>query len=209
MKYLLLFFLISTPALASPDWIGRVPTQVGSALEVACHGFGPDDFTAFASAMNECRDVAAQTLLQSFRVKDLTIQTERDSAYHSEVAQESTVSGLKCAVKQVYSEGNEKWILCLFDTSKAKVTPVVTEAPETLFNKEEKFVVLVVAPGCDSILVVGKPARIIRCQQNPITVTLRPGDEELVVRHKGYAPKHIKPDQWQDGRVIAVYLDRL
>lgn len=209
MKYLI-FFLISTPAFAAPAWIGKIPTQEGYTLEVVCHGSGPDDSTAFASAMNECRNIAAQTLLQNFHVKDLTIQTERDSAYHNEVAQELTVDGLKCAVKQMYTDGSDKWVLCRFDTSKAKVTaPVTNETPETLYNSEDTYVVLVVAPDCDSILVVGKPARIIRCTKSPVTVTLRPGDEELIVRNKGYAPKHIKASQWQSKRVIAVYLDRL
>lgn len=219
MKGLTIALLLSTPPAfaAPPAWVTELyPRQNGNELQVVCHGDGPDRSTAFLAALDECRSMASQTVLQNFEVKSLTIQTERDNALHEEIRSQSKVTGLKCEVKNSYEELNQRWLLCAFNTDAVQVIDMneksynsqALEEKPTLQDPDGTYIILAISPRCDSIVVDSTVPRIIPCGKNPLSITVHPGDKDIIVRLKGHQPSHITPQQWQNQRVLSVFLDR-
>lgn len=209
-KMIILFLSLPLTFAAPPSWVKELSPKISQdSVQVICHGEGPSPVTAYKSALDECRGVASQSILQSFEVKTLTVQTERDNALHEEVKSNQKVMGLQCQVKNSYEEGNERWLHCLFDTRMTQVTSEgypVEESPT--LTDDTNYIILAVVPGCDSILVKGKTPRIVQCDRNPISLVTHPGDIEIIIRMKDYQPKHIPASQWQSSRVLSVFLDR-
>ncbi len=173
--------IIPMAAQAAPEW-SKSDTQrfVGGFYEVVCSGLGPSLFHARQSALDECRLSAASAIQQHLKVKAVSIQTEKDVAYHSEVVQDQEYEGLICIPsKEAVEESDDRaqvWIKCRFDLSKVKATPEHSHAKPQIALSDKRRVVISVVPGCESILVRGEKPKVIRCKNNPMTIYLEPGD---------------------------------
>lgn len=181
---------------AAPDW-AKNDTQrfVGGSYEVVCSGSGPSIFHARQVALDECRLSAASAIQQQLKIKAVSIQTEKDTAYHAEIVQDQLYEGLTCVpIKEAVKETDDQaraWLKCRFDLSKVKTA---TEGPlvkPKIALSNKKRIVISSVPACESILVRGEKPKVIRCKSNPTTIYLEPGDETLIVRAKGYLPKKI------------------
>lgn len=199
--YLYLAIFVSLPASASPTWLQEPPKRVGSTLYVSCHGNGPDRSTAFKSAINECRSIAATFLSKDFQVKTVSVQTEKHSALHEEVESTSLVKGLECKVEQSLEEANSEWLKCSFDLKKVSSTSNQSFQEESVVS-ENKQVILSFVPACETIIVVGKNGRTIQCRNSPTPFLIEPGDSEIIARSEGYQPIHVQASKLTQASVI-------
>ncbi|MGE4233199.1 MAG: hypothetical protein AB7F43_07715 [Bacteriovoracia bacterium] len=220
-------FLYSSIAIAeTPPWFSdRGLNRNGNSLTVTCLGSGPAKDIAEKMALDQCRAIASEQIKgYSFNINSISIQDNRQSAWHSEVFSNSEVMGLICnPVKEVTEQGNSgevtSYLMCDFDLNKAKIK-VITERkkvdseqletssenkqsfaiPSSIvsFKNENKLVegnnrqlIITTIPICDDILVRGR-SRSIRCDENPKTILIYPEDKEIIVRLRGYLPKHIE-----------------
>lgn len=172
-------------------------------------------------ALQECRNSAISQLQTDFSQKSLTIETEQDVSFHSETATDQNYSGIDCdLLKNQIEDSKEEgitraFIRCRFDLSKAKVaTKLNAETPsqqgeklvsnitedkvESNFAPDQKVersnrqqLTISSIPKCDSILFKGS-GRFVKCGSNPITVLVFPDDTEIIIRKKGFKPKHIE-----------------
>lgn len=202
---ILLVFCIPPAYAATPTWVRELsPRLIQGTLQVVCHGDGPDHYTAFLTALDECRSVAAQSILQDFQVKTLVVQTESNSALHEEVTSDYKVTGLHCDVKNSYEVSNELWLLCSFDPKTAKIIPTHPSLDKpTLKNPNDQYLILSVSPQCDTVIVESPSPRVIPCDKNPLPITVKK-NETLIIRAKGYIPVHVTSQEPQ----ISVFLDR-
>ena len=77
------------------------------------------------------------------------------------------------------------------DVAKAIPTVAVGKPKSELEQSENRLLTISVVPSpCDEIIVRGR-SRVIKCDQNPKALLLYPEDNELIVRLRGYKPKHI------------------
>lgn len=82
-------------------------------------------------------------------------------------------------------------------------------APGGSVYQQGQSVVLILntVPRCDDLLVEGRFARKIDCNANPMRLTIKPGDEVVTVRAKGYLPKQVKLSSERSETSINVVLD--
>src|SRR5688572_11478500 len=80
-----------------PPW-AKENTQVlnGKVYTVVCSGEGPSADIARGEALNSCRSLAARQLHSDLKVKVLSLETEKDIAFHQEISSEGQYSGLLC-----------------------------------------------------------------------------------------------------------------
>ena len=113
------------------------------------------------------------------------------------------------------------WLECAFDLSKAKskaesssssseekdsdiglisnkidLAPASSKSsqkPGRFLNSNQGTLLISVVPQCSDLLIRGKlPARVVKCDSDPMTVTIGPDDQEIIVRATGHMPKTIQ-----------------
>ncbi|MGZ3696616.1 MAG: hypothetical protein ACXWPM_10925 [Bdellovibrionota bacterium] len=198
-------FLLAIGASAvwagAPSWAMHDTQRLeGSVYRVVCSGLGPSIGFARQDAIDSCKASAAQHLSSDISVKSLSVTSERQSAYQQEVVNHAEVSGLVCIPRrEEIQEGESQvrlWVLCEFDLSHAQAA-AVRRAPSqdpvrfgSYETDQKRVLTLAVIPRCtDLIIRGGGPARLVRCDQNPVSVFLDPQDQEVLVRANGYFPK--------------------
>ena len=213
-------FLVGPTSLAD-DWMTQPPLVSGNIVTTACHGLGPDTSVAFKEAMDQCRGLATESLVLSFEVHSLSIQTEQSSGFHQEVESDKIATGLQCKVKKQLEKttdtGSDLWLLCEFDAFKAKIenkplianpsVPFSVMQKSQLTQSENKQIIVSTVPPCETLLIRGAMSRIVNCNNNPSIVFIKPTDEEIIVRASGYVPKHIALSNEME--TLNVFLEKL
>lgn len=127
------------------------------------------------------------------------------------------------------------WVKCRFDLSKAKIVPRNEEPQEkddqpvgkgkvdpnlsAIENRgevkrgrylasEKRPLSLASVPPCEDLLIKGGTPRVIRCDKNPMLITVSETDREILVRAHGYQPKTIRMGK-EVGENVQVILDPL
>jgi len=210
---LLLSLLASQASASPPDWATHDTQKlVGNRYEAVCTGEGPSLADARQEAVDSCTVSAAQHLPRKLTVRSLSVSSEVDAAWQQEVVGKSQVANLVCNPQQEKIEETESkvkvWLRCEFDLAKAKrwsapfgrklsdsrtgLDPLVPDQLALKDPRENRVLTLAVVPACSSLIVSGgSPARVVRCDRNPVSVIVEPGDREVLVRSKGMLPKRI------------------
>lgn len=246
---------VSTTATAkTPAWFSeQSPKKDGNILTLSCSGNGPDKVLANKTALDQCRGIGVEYVSgYTFKSKSLSIEDNKQAAWHSETKSEMQVSGLECEpIRQSCEEDDGSWqcfVSCRFDLAKAKATPkseqIVgseserketgssdlvsnkdatgtlpvgegrTKKPSIVQSENRQLLISTVPSPCDDILVVGRP-RVIKCDENPKMLLVYPEDREVVIRLKGYKPRHLnlkqdrKPVNFDPIETVDVYLEKL
>lgn len=201
---LLLLFPIEAVA-APPAWAVRNTQRIqGNFYHVVCSGIGPSISLARQDAIDGCKSSAAQQLEAEVLVKSMSVISEREGAYQQEVSHSSRVTGLVCVPRREEIEETEArvrlWVLCEFDLSKARAIRELSAEGGPADSRwagqgrtdSSQVLTLAVVPRCTDLLIRGRgPARVIRCDRNPISIVLGPSDREVLVRSTGRMPKSI------------------
>ena len=121
---------ISVPVMAAqPEWAKQdTLKRKGTQLRIVCSGSGPSLDQARKSALDSCRLTAIDNFNTSVNVHSLSIETEHETAFHSEVSSHMQATGLLCDVEKEASEEKDgsflDYIKCNFDLSHAKIVAV-------------------------------------------------------------------------------------
>jgi hypothetical protein len=204
----------SFAAFAEPDWAKEnTVSRTGADLVVACSGRGPAVDLARKEALRACGASAASYLQTEVEFKTLTVQTETDAALHQEAREEVSVTGLECRTVrdkvEVIAGSTVVWLQCKYsldDLSVSKNTtlsnaqsdarPIKSRGSSaSSVRSTQRSIVISSIPGCDSILVVGKAGRIVRCKTNPVRISVGEDDVEITIRSKNHVPKTVRLDQ--------------
>lgn len=201
MKSILSLLFCLSIAHAQPEWANTDKVS-GNSYFVSCYGEGPALDVARIEAKKSCLASATFKSLKLFNVKTLTVETETDAGLHQEVSSDTIVSGLDCEVEKesVTSTPSQfkTWILCKFNLSKVRYEskqsqkhPIDSSVSSSEFNHFN----LNIVPKCDSIMFEGESPRILKCAQNPIRISLKKEDRNLIIRALGYKPKTIQASE--------------
>ena len=213
----------SAPAVAAPLWVkdGNFSIQ-GMIFKAACNGQGPSVGLARQEAINSCKSSASQALKKQTKIRSMSIETEKDVAFHQEVSDDGIYSNLDChPEKEAVEEGKDGlwivWVLCRIDLAKVEVKDAEKESATSLTSQvqtqglthinavssanqsaqsaisgENKFINIVSVPPCAEILVKGPRSRVHRCGGSPVKVLTYESDESLIIRARGYMPKTVE-----------------
>jgi hypothetical protein len=190
----LLFF--ASQSLAETSWHVGLPHRSGKRIIVPCHGEASDRYLATRIAMNQCRSLVTDFLQTTFHIQSLTVQTNYNSSYHSEVSSDQGVSGLECVGKrkdEVEHNGTVSiWIECDYDTSKVKVKDGAEQQKTSIVTSDVRSMTISTVPICKDIVIGGKRARTIDCAgSNPVSLVVYPEDTSIILRATGYKPVHL------------------
>lgn len=226
-KYILVLYTLMTPILGMakpPRWASEnTLSRSGNFITVVCNNVGPTLLSARGASLDACIASASELLVSEVSFKALSVETEADASYHSEVAKAFKLQGLSCQPLEEFVEQGEGetytvWNRCRFDTRATKVVPAeepnhiasgsnrtdvdTSTLPLTKRNLQlgtfspgsEQRVSIASVPMCDSIIVRGKKPRVIPCKRNPLHILVDTEDTELVFRAKSFKPKTIRLD---------------
>jgi hypothetical protein len=121
-----LFAFLTPSATAIPPWAkSATQTLSGNLYTVVCSGSGPTLDMARREALDNCDLAAIRQLSPEVRVTTMSIETERDAAFHQEVASDSVFHGLKCRPKREEPEEQNRgaftvWLQCEYDLTSAR-----------------------------------------------------------------------------------------
>ena len=190
----LVLLLLSSTTLHSnetdiPSWAREGGQQrIGQVYRVACSGIGPDASIARREAIESCQSSAGQQLLTNIRVKSLSVETEKEVAFHQEISDEAQFSNLRCnPLKEKINDTDQQvklWLLCEFDLSKAKAIPLNSKNDPT----EAKTTNNGIIKNKDDLERVtakygrGKTGRYLSGQQKTITISVVPQCTDLLIR---------------------------
>ena len=189
-KILLFSSIISWVNIAKaelPLWTSsNTQSLTGKMLRIVCNGIGPSLDLARRDVLEKCRLSAASHLSSNFHAKTLSVESEKEVAYHREVTEENDYAGLTCKPGREYIEeldGQSKvWQECTFDLSLARVKEADVETTNSttaswVSNKStlsslhaqtahgvkgryltssNKVIALSVVPQCKDLIVRGK-----------------------------------------------------
>lgn len=214
---LLIAIFSLVPCVSADDWINDSIKKTGHILETVCEGTAPSLDLARRNAIENCKRSALDYLPTTFKAKSVSVETERDTSYHSQIDSDSIVKNLTCRVlNEKHRETEEAftvWNKCEFDLSKIEITPTseaTTSDHSYLYGianaepkgdiksfgsyqkAERRNITVSTIPKCSTMMVTGALPRIIQCKSNVMPVVLGSGDEELIVRSDGRIPKTIK-----------------
>lgn len=187
-----LSFWFAVNILLSCAW---APALVAREAIVTCEGFGADRSLSLKQAMDQCRSIASdQVKGASFKVKQVAVESNEESAWHSEVSSEMQVTGLIC--QQVHEEtlqgfGEEYHtnLTCKFDLSKAKIASGPEVKVQKITQSDARQIIVNSIPACSSIIIRGSRPRAVKCSENPQSVLIYYGvDKQMIIRAKGYLP---------------------
>jgi hypothetical protein len=215
---LLLVVALASSAHAGEAWVTEdTMSRNGSILTLVCVGRGPSQDLARREALETCQGTAADSLKTDINVKTMSVETDKDAAFHSEISSRTKVVGLECKVlkeraEEIQSESVDH-IKCEFDLSKAKSVPIVeneTVVVEKTQIGSDRQLILSTVPKCESILITGSQPRVVRCDRNPTIMFLRTEDGELIVRSPGRQPAHVMPKSGSElVQRLEVYLEQM
>ena len=203
--------ICSVVGVTSLCWAGTIPSWVNDSSKLskdsyttACRGSGPSLDLARLDSLKSCKKSAAAALSKTFYVSSVSVQTEKSSGLHEEVRNIEKFENLSCnpLKEEISQEPNsfEVWTLCRFPLLNAKISqsPLADDQTKSdaLINYthgETRAFTVTVIPPCESIMVIGKNPRNIKCTSNPFTINVTPLDRELIVRGDTsvYQPKKI------------------
>lgn len=127
---LLLALTASSEALATPTWFSDGQKRIGSEFYVTCVGSGISLELARNESMRSCKGTAIQQVVDTAKVKTLSVESDESAAYHSEISQTNNIKGLICLPDKESIEETESgykiYLKCRFDISKV----TVSDAPE-------------------------------------------------------------------------------
>lgn len=198
VKFALIFsFLVgSAESLAIPAWAKASNSLDGKIYRAVCSGTGPSTDTARKDALNSCRLSAREQLVNTIKVRSLTIQTEKSSAFHEEVSEETQYTGLSCAPEREEieeSQGSFKvWLSCKFDLSTATATTIDSSGERVTFKNSS-------TQGAASYNEVSsrgehdKPGRQISSEKWLLSLATIPACESILIR--GKRPRKVDCDQ--------------
>lgn len=231
LKYIIMtYFFIPVMAEAKiPEWAARNSTKLnGSVLTTVCHGTGPSLDIARTAALQSCQSNASQFLRSKIKIKSLSVETEKSVGFHQEITNSDEIYGLSCDPQRDQTDESDShftiWLECKFDLKKAssKAVEQENETPDnsslntlesSKINSDQDFqnknIFVSSVPKCESIIIKGIRSRTIPCVQNPLKIQIKNGDEELLIRAKGYKPKTIKVKGANANDTIQVLLDLL
>jgi hypothetical protein len=188
-------------ALGESLWTAAVPDHNGNFLTMPCDSSGPSRDIALRLATSQCVSVASDQILGDFHVQSLSVETQASAGFHQEVSVDRHVEGLTCQIQKQEVTENEgafhAWVQCRFDLSKVKAasTPAGPSKALQALTGDDRSVILITMPQCDDLVIRGQRPRIVPCHGNPMTLSLHPKDQELIVRSKGYLPKHLNASE--------------
>jgi hypothetical protein len=233
-----LLLFASSHAYGIPPWAKSQGQSLnGNIYTVTCSGRGPAIDLARVEATRNCKLAASQVLDNEFQIKGMTIETEKDVAFHREIQNNATFKNLQC--KPVREEFEQEstgsytcWLQCQFDISQVNVTEKKDEKPlrEPLSNSNltslsakqvpksegnqistrNQTITIISIPPCEDLLISGVKPRTHRCSGNPTTVIVNSDDESILVRSSGYVPKKIfrRTNEWESNSNIQVILEK-
>ena len=188
-------------ALAVPPW-AKTNTQAlspdGETYSVVCSGNSATIGQARQEAVIDCDQQAARQLKTTTTVKSLSVETETQVGYHSEISSEVKVQGLNCRALQEDADYSPQGIVtvflkCKYDLSGKSKDIDANDGFKPIQSEQPINVSLSTIPKCSSILVRGSRSRTIDCKTNPVNLSLFPSDTEIVIRADGHIPQSLKP----------------
>jgi hypothetical protein len=193
IRYFLLY-LVTQSALAAQ-------------VTIQCRGEGPSLDIARQDADRICLNSVAGRLDADIDVKSASIETEKETAYHSEIKREGYYEGLKCSPSgEKVTELPDQVVVeftCRYDL--AKVRRINKPADRVPAGTEKKVISLATVPYCTDILVRGLTSRVVPCLSNPVRLTLKPTDEAVTIRAPKSMPKTVQKGDLHDQGTV--YLD--
>ncbi len=126
-KFIVLTSLLAgKPAFAMPPWAASNTQQkIGNSLLLVCIGEGPSLDLARAESINTCKYTATEQLVTEINVKTLSVETEKDVAFHNQISKSFSVEGLICVPQEESIEEVARsfrvWVKCLFDLTDARI----------------------------------------------------------------------------------------
>ncbi len=226
------FFHYSIVNAKIPQWAKENSIRKnGDILLVVCNGEGPSVESSRNNALNSCKLSGSQFLSKTFKVKSISIQTEKSVGLHEEISERFEVKNLDCLPKrseisEVISGTIVTWLQCEFDLKKAIAKEINNNYPDDSNTQksnelnEENFdtpseindeliesITIMTIPNCDTILVVGKLSRTLKCKANPVLIELMSGDKQLIIRTSKYRPVTLSVSKQNVGRTIKVILN--
>jgi hypothetical protein len=180
---------INPPIDLRPDW-AKNNTQVreGSLYQVVCNGEGPSIEQARKTALASCKISAIDQLQTSAKFKSVTVETETDVGYHSEISDSLTFENLNCVPekeKVLEDDGIYKvWLKCMFNLDNAEVTNQ-QENSDIKYNSQSDTVInekeLSQVGGSQNTYRSG---RFISSTNKTLLVTTLPACTSLIIRGK-------------------------
>jgi len=116
-------FIVAPWAKAIPPWASsNTQIRIGDIYRVVCSGDGPAIDIARREATNSCMIDASRQLNRNTKIRSMTIETEKEAAFHQEVNEDVNVSNLQCnPIKESIEQQSDRrfivWLHCEFDIS--------------------------------------------------------------------------------------------
>lgn len=200
----------ASAAVGVPLWATKDTQSLTNKLyKVVCHGTGPSLNEAREQALNQCNLFASKQLGGSIKVRTMTIETETQAALHQEISNEVTVKNLICKPLNEEAEygasSTSVFIKCQYDLSQVESQQ---GEPSKIKSKaaDAATVSISIVPMCSTIIIRGATPRIVKCQTNPIHLTVNGSDTEVVIRADGYSSKTIPVGELIGGQTTNVFL---
>lgn len=218
-RFLLFLFLLPITANAIDDWRHAPTSMQGKVLQTTCEGDAPSSSLAKGSAIKNCQAFASDYLSSELKVSRLSVETEKDVAFHQAVSSKATYKNLMCDVQKEQVEERDgsfkAWVRCKFDLSTVKSEPIADAQEEeeqpTQQHLDQEFVLpdriesdkrivdIFTSPACDSILVESGTSKVIRCNGNQQTVVLDRQPARVLIRKSGYPPITVGDSELRNG----------
>lgn len=217
MRAKLLFcltYIAVTPLLGDYTQAGDVCSNrillVNNILSIVCNGNGPSEDIAERLAISQCIVRASDRINGSFHVQTLSVETERDAAYHQEVSADRKINGLACEIQEETITENDSTynatVKCKFDLKNVKIVDSTLEKVTQDIKSTTRRVILTTVPSCDTVLIRGESPRIVQCDSNPKQLLVYKTDREMIIRSGKLRPKHIQINEMGDN--LNVYLEK-
>lgn len=116
----------STVRAAPPTWATQDTARLsGKSLTLTCSGEAPSLDLARKDALRSCTSSATQYIQTgSLKVRSLSVETEQDGGFHSEISESKQVTGLACKPLREATEeldsGVRIWVQCRYDLGLAR-----------------------------------------------------------------------------------------
>jgi hypothetical protein len=93
--------------------------------------------------------------------------------------------------KSAANARGEDWVKNRADIETVEAARGKSQSAEDVVERTRVLTVAVV-PQCRDVVVTGSaPARLLRCDRNPISILIEPGDQKVLIRADGHFPKSI------------------
>lgn len=134
---------LATSAFAgAPDWVKEPVRKSGQHVFVSCKGEAAERSLAYRLALNECKAIAAEQINSEFTSRSILVETESDTALHTEISSAKQVHGLDCLDAKEYVEEKDDtvrlFLRCRFDSKVAKIVSKDDTKEENNSVSEEK-----------------------------------------------------------------------